>query len=108
MCHLLFVAHPTPVAAGGRAAAAAQGRARVEQQHERKQEQCSSPTDSKNRAAARARAGAAAGSAVVEVATEEAMTWGRDVVDDVAGDSAVDGDTPCLLGIEHRQPHEIE
>ena len=54
------------------------------------------------------RAGAAAASAVVEVATEEATTWGRDVVDDVAGDGAVDGDTPCLLGIEHWQPREIE
>ena len=65
-------------------------------------------TDSKNRATARARAGAAAASAVVEVAAEEATTWGRDAVDDVAGNGAVDGDTPCLLGIEHWQPHEIK
>ena len=65
-------------------------------------------TDNKNRAVARARARAAAASAVVEVATEEAMTWGRDAVDDVARDDAVDGDMPCLLGIEHRQPREIE
>ena len=65
-------------------------------------------TDSKNKAAVRVRAGAAAASAVVEVATEEATTWGRDAVDDVDGHGAVDGDTPCLLGIEHRQPHEIE
>ena len=65
-------------------------------------------TNSKNRAAARARARAAAVSAVVEFAAEEATTWGRYVVDDVAGDGAVDGDTPCLLGIEHRQPREIE
>ena len=65
-------------------------------------------TDNKNRAAARARAGAAAASAGVEVATEEATTWGRDAVDDVAGDGAVDGDPPCLLGIEHRQPREIK
>ena len=56
----------------------------------------------------RARAGAAAASAVVEVAAEEAMTWGRDAVDDVAGDGTVDGDPPCLLDIEHRQPREIE
>ena len=83
-------------------------RARAGQHHERKQEQCSSATDSKNRAAARARAGAAAASVVVEVAAEEAMTWGRDAMDDVAGDGTVDGDTPCLLGIEHRQPREIE
>ena len=59
-------------------------------------------------ATARARAGAAAASAVVEVATEEATTWGRDAVDDVAADGAVDGDPPCLLGIEHRQPREVE
>ena len=65
-------------------------------------------TDRKNRAAARERAGAAVTSAVVEVAVEEATTWGRDAVDDVAGDDAVDGDPPCLLGIEHRQPREIE
>ena len=56
----------------------------------------------------RARAGAAAASAVMEVAAEEATTWGRDVVDEVAGDDAVDGDPPWLLGFEHRQPHEIE
>ena len=49
------------------------------------------------------RTGAAATSAVVEVAAEEATTWGRDIVDDVAGNGAVDGDPPCLLGIEHRQ-----
>ena len=49
-------------------------------------------TDSKNRATTRARAGAAAASVIVEVAAEEAMTWGRDVVDDVDGDGAVDGD----------------
>ena len=65
-------------------------------------------TDSKNRAAVRARAGAAAVSAVVEVAAEEATTWGRYAVDDVAGDGTVDGDTPCLLGIEHQQPRKIE
>ena len=65
-------------------------------------------TDSKNRAAARARARAAAASAVVEVTAEEATTWGRDAVDEVAGDGAVDGDPPWLLGIEHRQPREIE
>ena len=75
-------------------------------------------TDSNKRAAARARAGAAAaararaGAAVasvgVEIAAEEATTWGRDAVDDVTGDGAVDGDTPCLLSIEHRQPREIE
>ena len=65
-------------------------------------------TDSKNRAAARTRAGAAAASAVVEVAAKEATTWGRDAVDDVAGDGAVDRDPPWLLGIEHRQPREIE
>ena len=65
-------------------------------------------TDSKNRAAAREKAGAAAASAVVEVAAEEATTWGRDVMDDVAGDGAVDGDTPCMIGIEHQQPREIE
>ena len=65
-------------------------------------------TDSKNRAAVRARAGAAAASAVVEVADKEATTWGIDAVDDVAGDGAVDGDMPCLLGIEHWQPREIE
>ena len=59
-------------------------------------------------AAARARARAAATTAGVEVAAEEAMTWGRDAVDEVAGDGAVDGDPPWLLGIEHRQPHEIE
>ena len=81
-----------------------QARARAKQQHERKQEQCSSATDSKNRAVVRARAGAAAASAIVEVATEEATTWGRDAVDDVAGD----GDMPCLLSIEHQQPREIE
>ena len=80
----------------------------ADQQHERNQEQCSSVTDSKNRAATRARAGAAAASAIVEVAAEEATTWERDVVDDVAGDGAVDEDPPCLLGIEHRQPREIE
>ena len=77
-----------------------------------------SATDGKNRAAAQARAGAAvaaaarAGAAVasagVEVAAEEATTWGRDAMDDVAGDGSVDGDTPCLLGIEHRQPPKIE
>ena len=39
-----------------------------------------------------ARAGAAAASAVVEVAAKEATTWGRDAMDDVAGDGAVDGD----------------
>jgi hypothetical protein len=44
----------------------------------------------------------------VEVATEESMTWGRDAVEEVAGDGAVDGDPPWLLGIEHRQPREIE
>ena len=76
-------------------------------------------TDSKNRAAARARAGAAsaaararagaaAASAGVEVAAEEAMKWGRDAVDEVAGDGTIDGDPPWLLGIEHRQPREIE
>ena len=65
-------------------------------------------TDSKNKATTRARAGAAATSVVVEVAAEEATTWGRDAVDDVAGDGAVDGDPPCLLGIDHRQPREIE
>ena len=85
-----------------------QARARAEQHHKRKQEQCNSATDSKNRAATRARAEAAVASAVVEVAAEEATTWGRDAVDDVAGDGAVNGDTPCLLGIEHRQPREIE
>ena len=65
-------------------------------------------TDSKNRAAARARAGAAAASASVEIATEEETTWGRDAVDEVAGNGIVDGDPPWLLGIEHRQPREIE
>ena len=58
-------------------------------------------TDSKNRAAARARAGAAAASAVVEVAAEEAMTWGRDAVDDVAGNGAVDGDA---MSARYRAP----
>ena len=48
------------------------------------------------------RAGAAAASAIVEVATEEVTTWGRDGMDDVADDNVVDGDPPCLLGIEHR------
>ena len=80
MDHLLFVAHPTPIAAGGRATVAA----------------------------ARARAGAAVTSAGVELAAEEATTWGRDAMDEVDGDGAVDGDPPWLLGIEHRQPHEIE
>ena len=47
-------------------------------------------------------------SAGVEVTAEEATTWGRDAVDDVAGDGAVDGDMPCLLGIKHLQPREIE
>ena len=65
-------------------------------------------TESKNRAAARARAGAAAASAVVEVTAKEATTWGRDIVDEVPGDGAIDGDPPWLLGIEHRQPREIE
>ena len=55
-----------------------------------------------------ARAGAAATSAVVEVAAEEATTWGRDAVDDVADDGTIDGDPLCLLDIEHRQPREIE
>ena len=69
-------------------------------------------TDSKNRVAVRvrtgaavaerARAGAVVASAGVEVATEEATTWGRDAMDEVAGDGAVDGDPPWLLGIEHR------
>ena len=53
---------------------------RVEEQHERKQEQCSSATDSNNKAVERARAGAAPASSGVEVAVEEATTWGRDVV----------------------------
>ena len=65
-------------------------------------------TDSKNRATVRVRAGAAAASAVVEVAAKEATTWGRDAMDDVAGDGAFDGDPPCLLGIEDWQPREIE
>ena len=75
-------------------------------------------TDSKNRAAtraragvvaaARARAGAAAASVGVEVAAEEATTWGRDAMDDVAGDDSIDGYPPWLLGIEHRQLREIE
>ena len=65
-------------------------------------------TDSKNRAAAQVRAGAAAASAGVEVTAEEATTWGSDAMDEVAGDGAVDGDMPCLLGIEHRQPRELE
>ena len=43
-------------------------------------------TNNKNRAAARARAGAATASAVAEVATEEATTWGRDAMDEVAGE----------------------
>ena len=98
----------TLVAAGGRATAEAQVSARAEQQHERKQEQCSSATDSKNRAAGRARAGAAAASAIVEVAAEEATTWGRDAMDEVAGDGAINGGPPWLLGIEHRLPREIE
>ena len=54
------------------------------------------------------RAGAAAASAILEFAAKEATTWGRDAMDDVAGDDAIDGDPPCLLGIEHRQPREIE
>ncbi len=49
-------------------------------------------------------AGAAPASVVVEVTAEEATTWGRDAVDDVAGD----GDTPCRLGTERRQHREIE
>ena len=65
-------------------------------------------TDNKNRAATRARAGVAAASAGVEVAAEEATTSGRYAVDEVAGDGAVDGDPPWLLGIEHWQPREIE
>ena len=56
----------------------------------------------------RARAGAAAASAGVEVAAEEATTWGRDAVDEVAGDGAVNGDPPWMLSIEHRHPREIE
>ena len=78
-----------------------QVRASAEQQHERKQEQCSSATDSKNRAAARARAGEAASNAVVEVAAEEATTWGRDDVDDVDGDAVVDGDA---MSARYRAP----
>lgn len=39
---------------------------------------------------------------------EEETTWGRDGMDEVAGDGAVDGDPPWLLSIEHRQPLEIE
>ena len=65
-------------------------------------------TDSKNRATTRARAGAAAASVGVDVAAEEATTWGRDATDDVAGNGAVDGDPPWLLGIEHQQPREME
>ena len=84
------------------------GNSKAEQQHERKQEQCSSATDSKNRAAARARAGAAAASAGVEVSTEEATTWGRDAVDEVVGNGAVDGVPPWLLGIEHQEPRKVE
>ena len=78
-----------------------QVRARAEQQHERKQEQGSSATDSKNRVTTRARAEAAAASAVVEVATEEATTWGRDAMDDVAGDGAVDADA---MSARYRAP----
>lgn len=81
---------------------------RVEEQHERKQEQCSSATDSNNKAVERARAGAAPASSGVEVAVEEATTWGRDIMDEVASNDTVDGDPPWLLGIEHRQPREIE
>ena len=44
----------------------------------------------------------------MEVAIEEATTWGRDTVDEVGDDGAVDGDPPWLLGIKHRQPREIE
>ena len=44
----------------------------------------------------------------MEVAGEEATTWARDAMDDVAGDGAIDGDLPCMLGTEHRQPREIE
>ena len=58
-------------------------------------------TNNKNRAAARARAGAAAASAVVEVAAEEATTWGRDAMDDVAGDGASDGDA---MSARYRAP----
>ena len=43
-----------------------------------------------------------------EVAAEEATTWGRDAVYEVAGDNVVDVDPPWLLGIKHRQPREIE
>ena len=39
---------------------------------------------------------------VWKVAAKEATTWGGDVVDEVAGDGAIDGDPPWLLGIEHR------
>ena len=78
-----------------------QARARAEQQHERKEEQCSSATDSKNRAAARARAEQLQTSAIVEVAAEEATTWGRDAVDDVAGDRTVDGEA---MSARYRAP----
>ena len=66
------------------------------------------PVSDEARDAARVRAAAGAASAVMEVAAEEATTWGRDAMDDVAGDGTIDGDTPCLLGIEHRQSREIE
>ena len=49
-------------------------------------------TESKSRAAARARAKAATAPTDVDITAEGATTWGRDVVDDVAGDGAVDGD----------------
>jgi hypothetical protein len=44
----------------------------------------------------------------VEVTTVEATTWGRDAMEEVAGDGAVDGDPTSLLGIEQRQPREIK
>ena len=87
-----------------------------QQQRKREQEQSSSMNESRSSAAARPTARTEPQrerepeqlQLVQEVTAEEATTWGRDAVDDVAGDGAVDGDTPCLLGIEHRQPREIE
>ena len=62
-------------------------------------------TEARTRAGAagatRTRAGAAAARAGVEVAAEEATTWGRDVVDDVAGDGAIDGDA---MSARYRAP----
>jgi hypothetical protein len=56
----------------------------------------------------RPRDGAAAAPAVVDAATEGATPLGRDAMEEVAGDAAVDGATPWRLGIEQRRHREIK